>query len=102
MGQKIVASEKQEQAIHDAGEISSFMGNATVKSVFQQMQDAAVDAWRLARTPEDREYFWMQDRAVETVWTLLKSVVDNGKVAQDEIERAIKRRPDLDPNKQED
>lgn len=89
---------EEEEIMHRAQEVARLMGNPVVQKVFSDIKEVNIEAWRrTARDTEDREYHWLLDRCVTSIEDMLRAVVDNGIKTRLDIERLIKRHPELDP-----
>lgn len=76
--------------IQNGREVEVFMQNPVIRSVFEELDRLYYTKWRAAATPEERNELWAQARALDVLQESLQAVVDAGKRAIHDAERATR------------
>ena len=83
---------KQEEDVRKGKKAESLIADEAFSTALLKMENDAVWFWKDTK-PEDitkREYAWHMLRAIDNFRTEISKIMDNGKVAQRQIEREQK------------
>lgn len=82
-----MSKEQWELEAHRAEQVAAFLGNETIKAVFQGLELSYYQAWREAQDPAEREKLHAQASAFDDLREAFKRVVATGERATHELDR---------------
>lgn len=75
-----------EQLINDAETINNFLGNESIRRVFQAYDEFLYKQWKHAFTPAQREEIYAKASAFDGFADALRAIVDSGKRETHDLE----------------
>ena len=76
--------------VRDAQSAHTLLENETLKDALAYLEQAYIDVWRAAKTPQARDEVWYNLRGLQRFQEHLNTVVANGRLADAQIAELVR------------
>jgi hypothetical protein len=82
-------TDKKEKQIRLGVKAKAFLADETIQAAFGSVEQVFVERWKVSTDAAERERCWMATNVVQQVKLALATFVNNGKIAQSDLDRIM-------------
>lgn len=82
-------TDKKEKQIRLGVKAKAFLADDTIRAAFDSVEAVFVERWKLSKDSAERDRCWMATNIAQQVKLALAAFVNNGKIAQSDLDRIM-------------